>query len=408
MRRASRSLLESGERRVLNIGAHPWVVLRPALPLAVILLLPVVIALLDEMLPWLRLSTYTIPLLWGVAALALLYTLFWLITALLPWLRLRYTVTDRRLIVQSGVLSMRRWECPLYKVQETDYRSEGLMARLFDMGDVTVETAGGHGAVVLRGIGRPKRIQALISAHVRVARDEAARRHVASMPNTVLDHLRGVLGDTPTLTGQEETEVMRPISDHAVRLYQRLNLLPNEAIIAATRRHLVVLFGALLAPLTTLLLLAALPFVLGPIMVLPSLLVAVGGALPWAVWRMIIYYQHEYILTTDRLMELRHTPFLFQMRDIVSLNAVQNVVLEIPSLLSMLADLGNIVVEVETGDEQVILKTVPHPARLQKLIFESIESRQRRLRENDDEQLASTLSRWFDEYHRLTQQGQQP
>jgi hypothetical protein len=54
-------------------------------------------------------------------------------------------------------------------------------------------------------------------------------------------------------------------------------------------------------------------------------------------------------------------------------------------------------------DERVVLKTVARPAELQKLIFETIDARQRRLQERDDQRLIATLGRWFTEYHKLHQ-----
>jgi len=115
----------------------------------------------------------------------------------------------------------------------------------------------------------------------------------------------------------------------------------------------------------------------------------------------LAYLQHEYVLTTERLMELRNTPLLFAMRDVVQLSSVQDIALEIPTVLGRLADTGDVVVELSGPAERVVLKTVRDPAGLQKLIFETIDARSRDQREREDQRLVSTLSRWFEEYHKL-------
>ena len=107
-------------------------------------------------------------------------------------------------------------------------------------------------------------------------------------------------------------------------------------------------------------------------------------------------------------MELRSTPLVFQMRDVVQLSSVQDVALEIPSLFGRLADVGDVVIKVAGPAHRPVLKTVARPAQLQKLIFEVIHTQQRREREDEDQRLAATLSHWFQEYHRLQQGGGDP
>jgi hypothetical protein len=129
---------------------------------------------------------------------------------------------------------------------------------------------------------------------------------------------------------------------------------------------------------------------------------------PWAVWRLLTYLQHQYVLTTERLMELRSTPFVFHMRDIVQISSVQDVALDIPSLFGRLADVGDVTVEVAGTAHRLVLTTVARPAQRQSMIFEAIDAQQRRAREAEDQRLMATLSRWFQEYHRLQQGGGGP
>ena len=60
------------------------------------------------------------------------YLAKWLALDLLPWTQRVYMLTDRRLIAQEGLLAVRRRECSLLKIEESDYASRGPMARLLD------------------------------------------------------------------------------------------------------------------------------------------------------------------------------------------------------------------------------------------------------------------------------------
>jgi hypothetical protein len=184
--------------------------------------------------------------------------------------------------------------------------------------------------------------------------------------------------------------------------------LPGEDVVDVTHQHPIILASGLRTPLLGALVVVTGATVAGPTGIRLAV-VLVGLVLaPWAVWRLLTYLEHQYVLTTGRLMELRSTPLVFQMRDVVQLSSVQDVALEIPSLFGRLADVGDVVIKVAGSTHRPVLKTVARPAQLQKLIFETLHTQQRRDHEAEDQRLATTLSRWFQEYHRLQQGGGNP
>jgi uncharacterized membrane protein YdbT with pleckstrin-like domain len=404
--------LEAGEHRVFSMHAHPWPLVRAALPLLLLVLTPGLYAMLDVAAPGLRLSTYFPLFLWLVGMVAACYLVKWLALDLLPWLRRVYVLTNRRIITQSGALAMYRRECSLLKIEESDYVMRGLVARLLNFGDVEVRPAGGLAAVVLGGVAQPGRVQALISAQARVAGDEAKQHHLLDAPDEVVRRLEVIMRGTPP-PHSAPTAPLPPVSARAARTLlaariHRLNLLPGEDVVDVTRQHPIVLASELRAPLLGTLVVVAGAMVAGPTGIRLAV-VLVGLVLaPWAVWRLLTYLEHQYVLTTGRLMELRSTPLVFQMRDVVQLSSVQDVALEIPSLFGRLADVGDVVIKVAGSTHRPVLKTVARPAQLQKLIFETIHTQQRREHEAEDQRLATTLSRWFQEYHRLQQGGGNP
>jgi hypothetical protein len=216
--------------------------------------------------------------------------------------------------------------------------------------------------------------------------------------------LEAVVRGTPP-AHSAPTAQLRRVSPRAAQTQARLNLLPNEAVIDVTRQHPVVLARGLLAPLIGVLGVAAAATVAGLAFMPMALALVVLVLVPWTVWRLLTYLEHQYVLTTERLMELRSRPLVFQMRDVVQLASVQDVALEIPSLFGRLADVGDVIVEVAGPAHRLVLKTVARPAQLQASIFEAINAQQRREQEKENQRLVSTLSHWFEEYHRLQQGG---
>jgi len=394
--------LEEGERRVLRVRAHAWSLIRPALPLPLLALLPLPYTALDVAAPDLRLATF-FPLFIEILGVALVvYLAKWVFMDLLPWLATVYVLTDRRVIAQSGVLSVRRRECSLLKVEESDYRSRGVAARLLDIGDVEVETLGRMGRIVLRDVPRPRRLQGLLSAEVRALREQSALRRQSEAPNRVARQLDQAIHGAVS-KHNEDTEEYRPITPAMLRAQKRLNLLPGEAVVEVVRGHPILLVLGLLGPLLGVFLVIAVVAVLGLAFLPLGVAVVTLVLSPWAVWRVLGHLSHEYVLTTDRLMELRSSPFLYETRDVIDLTSVQDIALEIPTFFGRIADIGDVVVEVAGPSERVALKSIGRPAELQKRVFETIDKRRCQQREKEDERLISTLGQWFQEYHKLQQ-----
>jgi uncharacterized membrane protein YdbT with pleckstrin-like domain len=404
--------LEAGEQRVLRVRSHSWPVVRAALPLLVPALAPGLYALLDVAAPGLRLSRYYPLFVWVAGLAAACYLIKWVARDLLPWTRRIYVLTNRRLIAQSGVLAVYRRECSLLKIEESDYVMRGFVARLCNFGDVKVKTSGGLGTIVLHGVAQPGRLQARISAQARKLGDEVAQRHLLDAPDEVVRRLEAITRPPPP-PHSARTAPLQPVAAHAARTrpaphVPHLNLLPGEVVVHVARKHPIVLASALRAPLLGALAVVTAATVAGPAFLPFAAALVILVWAPWAVWRLLIYLEHQYVLTTGRLMELRSTPLVFQMRDVVQLSSVQDVALEIPSLFGRLANVGDVVIKVPGPAHRPVLKTVARPAQLQKLIFEVIHTQQRREREDEDQRLAATLSHWFQEYHRLQQGGGDP
>lgn len=85
---------------------------------------------------------------WGIALLLVL----WLVVApFLRWLTTTYTLTTRRLITRTGVLSRRGHDIPVSRITDVAYE-HGLVDRLLGCGTLVVSDASEHGQVRLPDI----------------------------------------------------------------------------------------------------------------------------------------------------------------------------------------------------------------------------------------------------------------
>jgi uncharacterized membrane protein YdbT with pleckstrin-like domain len=85
---------------------------------------------------------------WGIALLVA----FWLVVRkFLRWLTTTYTVTNRRLITRTGILSRRGHDIPLARIADVAY-DRGLMDRLLGCGTLILSDATEHGQVELDDI----------------------------------------------------------------------------------------------------------------------------------------------------------------------------------------------------------------------------------------------------------------
>ncbi len=137
-------LLNEGETVVIDTRTHVKALLVPLLWLVVILAVALVASLAMSFFAggvgaW---------VLWvGAAALSL-----WLVVIpFLDWFVANYTVTDRRLITRSGILTRRGHDIPLARISDVAYE-HGVIDRLLGCGTLVVSDASTHGSVKLHDI----------------------------------------------------------------------------------------------------------------------------------------------------------------------------------------------------------------------------------------------------------------
>ena len=140
----SRKLLNEGESVVVSMRTHVKALLGPALLLIVVAALAGFLATL----PSGDLSVVLQAVIWGVAALVVVW---WVVRPFLRWLTTTYTLTTRRLITRSGIVTRRGHDIPLIRVSDVAYE-RGLLDRLLGCGTLVVSVASDQGRVLLHDI----------------------------------------------------------------------------------------------------------------------------------------------------------------------------------------------------------------------------------------------------------------
>lgn len=136
-------LLTDGESVVYDMRPHWRVLFFPAV--AFILLVFGTVLLLS----W-------IPSGWGwanwlVIALAVVLLLIWVVHPVIKWATSQYVLTNRRVIVRSGIIARQGRDMPLARVNDCHF-SYGVIDRILGCGDLVVESAGETGRLLIAAV----------------------------------------------------------------------------------------------------------------------------------------------------------------------------------------------------------------------------------------------------------------
>ncbi len=144
----SQKVLNDGESVVISTRTHPKALLAPVFVLVLVLAGAVVADhYVDN-----SIAGYVV---WGIA---LLLIAGYVVRPALVWLTASYTITDRRLITRSGVLTRRGHDIPLSRISDVAYEL-GLVDRMLGCGTLIISDASTYGRVLLPDIPRVEETQ---------------------------------------------------------------------------------------------------------------------------------------------------------------------------------------------------------------------------------------------------------
>jgi uncharacterized membrane protein YdbT with pleckstrin-like domain len=151
----SRKLLNDDEFVIVSVRTHVKALLVPALVLIVIAAAAGYLSTLPSGDP----RGFLVLVIWVVAFLLIL----WLVVRpFLAWLTTTYTVTNRRLITRSGILTRRGHDIPLARISDVAYE-HGLLDRILGCGTLVISDASEQGRVRLHDIPQVEQVHLKIS-----------------------------------------------------------------------------------------------------------------------------------------------------------------------------------------------------------------------------------------------------
>ncbi|RMF37714.1 MAG: hypothetical protein D6759_02000 [Chloroflexi bacterium] len=385
-------------------------------------------------LPYIILSSS----LFALAALTFLYLY-------LDWRNDYYVVTNRRIVHLERVLLVRedRDEAPIQRVQDVNIVRKGPLAKVFDFGDMVIQTAGTTGQIVFRDLPSPDEVLEVVLADV----ERSRRRSRVETKKIFREELQERLGWKPRgealegeeaaeggaqegEEGEEEKEPEKKPFDFLLPLRVigywlkstfYVPMWEREDDTITWRTHWFVLVRKSMAPFFNLLFFTGLLWLIGMgwgpmetlspslrrmawVLIIPVDLFILG----WWFYRFWDWKNDLYIITSDRIIDLKKRPlFLQEERRETTLDKIQNVNLTIPSPIAQLFNYGTI--EIETAGEvgAFEFKNVYDPRRVQQEIFAHMDELQQRQRESEERRRLRQFADWFAIYDELKREQQQ-
>lgn len=337
-----------------------------------------------------------------IGVVFLIFLLRWAYSDVSNWWFSLYILTDKRLILAHGLLQPQRKEAPLDKIQQVYVNIRNPWSYLLNYGDVFIPTSAG--TLELRGIANPGTITDMVLE----AQNQynATRKAPADVPikdatlGNVIEELAKPTvipsppsPDPPPKPGTIITPARR--FGGPLRLSSKVRYFPDERTLQYIQRHPYIFFrkalpgGVLLVIMLVLVLIFH--FFLWPIFLAGSLL-----GLGWIGYAYIDYVDDVYILTTHRVIDIdRGAIIFFEGRFIVEYSKIQNVFVEVPSLVARTFDFGDVRVETAGAQQKIQMKDVPNPFGIQDTIFQRITAVKDRDTINAANKQKAELRRWF-------------
>lgn len=143
-----------GEDERVRLDLHPhWRRLLPAL-----LLLPVTVGLTTYLFFLVSSHGWQAALRWVILAAAAVVLIVWVLRPWLGWATTRYVVTDRRILVRTGIARRTGRDIPLNRISDVSFDAT-LLERVLRCGTLTIESSGEHSRLALTDVPDVERVQ---------------------------------------------------------------------------------------------------------------------------------------------------------------------------------------------------------------------------------------------------------
>jgi uncharacterized membrane protein YdbT with pleckstrin-like domain len=119
---------------------------------------------------------------WLIAIVMLVAFVGWVVRPFLYWYTTLYALTDRRVIVRTGLFAKHGRDMPLARINDVSF-SHSIIDQALNCGSIMIETAGERGQMVIRSVPDVEVMQREIYRLMEA--DELRRRRAASGPEPV-------------------------------------------------------------------------------------------------------------------------------------------------------------------------------------------------------------------------------
>lgn len=399
----------AGEVAVATYRRH-WIAL------ARLMILPAVAAVLA--IPLALAAAPVLPSTWLLLALALIglgLPLALAAWSFLDWRMDYLMITNRRLVHMDKMplVSERRREMPLTRIQDIRVSTPNLLARTLGYGLISVQTAGTSGTLSFRPVANPEAIRGIVMEQVSRAQEQSQREHQAQ----IAERLRSALGQTPPAVGMAPQDPVVVATSDRTRPGPLAFLLPLVAYfvprlrsesgsIITWRKHWWVLIrnSALWLMVATALLAffgaslggyLAVPWWVG----LPVLAVVLAGL--W--WQYANWRNDFYQLTDTHVVDVDQLPLgFYSERRQAALLQIQDIRYDVPNPWAVLLNYGNLLIETAAETGRFTFDYIHDPARVQQEIFARIEQQRTRDQAKAEARQADEFARWIQQYDEMT------
>lgn len=150
-----RKLLGEGEHVQIHLRTHAKALILPAI---LLILLGAAVGVGAAMIP----SAYAPIGQLVVVVIALVLVVWWCLLPFLRWATTTYTVTNRRLITRTGVLTKTGRDLPLLRINDVSYE-RSLTDRMLGCGTLKIQTAADQGVIVLDDVPDVEQVHVIMS-----------------------------------------------------------------------------------------------------------------------------------------------------------------------------------------------------------------------------------------------------
>ena len=129
--------------------------------------------------------------------LTVIVFIFMSIYDFIQWKTTKFAITDQRVAYQSGILRRRGVSIPLNRINNVNF-DQGAIARLFNNGIVTIESAGQTGDSVFENIPNPEHVRSLIFGEIEADEQRDSDRDASALAKAMQEHIAPPSGPAPT------------------------------------------------------------------------------------------------------------------------------------------------------------------------------------------------------------------